>query len=84
MQTDGNLVITDKAGAVTWNSGTFGTAAHFAAFQPDAAWIYFSLGITSALLTGLQMFRTEMSRDAFRVLADVALLTPLMWLPFVA
>lgn len=35
MQTDGNLVITDKAGTVTWNSGTYGTAAHFAAFQSD-------------------------------------------------
>lgn len=35
MQTDGNLVITDKANTVTWNSGTYGTAAHFALFQPD-------------------------------------------------
>jgi hypothetical protein len=35
MQYDGNLVITDKAGTVTWNSGTYGTAAEFAAFQSD-------------------------------------------------
>jgi lambda family phage minor tail protein L len=35
MQTDGNLVITNKANMVTWNSGTYGTAAYVAAFQPD-------------------------------------------------
>ena len=47
MQTDGNLVITDKAGAVTWNSGTFGTAAHFAAFQPDGNLVLYAVdGVT--------------------------------------
>lgn len=53
-----------------------------AAFRPEFAWIYFSLGLGAALLTALQIFRNEISRDAFRALADAALLTPLIWLPF--
>jgi lambda family phage minor tail protein L len=35
MQTDGNLVIYDKAGTAVWNTGTYNTAAHFAYFQAD-------------------------------------------------
>jgi hypothetical protein len=47
MQIDGNLVITNKAGTVTWNSGTYGTAAHFAAFQPDGNLVLYAAdGVT--------------------------------------
>lgn len=49
MQSDGNLVITDKAGLVTWNSGTYGTAAHFAAFQPDGNLVLYAADGTTAI-----------------------------------
>lgn len=35
METNGNLAIYNKAGAMTWSSGTAGTAAHYAYFQGD-------------------------------------------------
>lgn len=62
----------------------FAVAMVPAAWQRETAWIYFSLAISAALLTALQYGRARVSRDAFRVLADVALLTPLLWLPFLA
>lgn len=43
--------------------------------------LYFSLALTGAALTILQRCRRSLSGDAFRVLADVALLTPLIPLP---
>ena len=49
MQSDGNLVITDKAGSVTWNSGTYGTAAHFAAFQPDGNLVLYAADGSTAI-----------------------------------
>ena len=43
MQTDGNLTITNKAGKVTWNSGTGGSAAHYAHFQDDGNLVLYAV-----------------------------------------
>lgn len=49
MQSDGNLVITNKAGVVTWNSGTYGTAAYFAQFQADSNLVLYDITGTTAI-----------------------------------
>jgi hypothetical protein len=43
--------------------------------------LYFSLALSGAALTILHLCRRATGRDAFRVLADVALLTPLIPIP---